>query len=69
MLLHEANNLILFQGIIESPDIPAIYNHKIAGEGGTLPLLPRCFWLRVQTPLLVGTPKREAGTRGALSPI
>jgi hypothetical protein len=38
MLLHEANNLMLLQGIIESPDIPAVYNYEIAGEGETLPL-------------------------------
>jgi hypothetical protein len=58
MLLYEANNLMLFQGIIESPDIPIVYNHGIVGEGETLPLRPRCFWLRVLTPVLVGSPKR-----------
>jgi len=33
MFLHEANNLMLLHGIIEPPDIPAVYNHEIAGEG------------------------------------
>jgi hypothetical protein len=48
---------MLFQGIIESPDIPAVDNHEIAGEGEALPLL-RCLWLRLLTPLLAVTPKR-----------
>jgi hypothetical protein len=33
MFLHEANNLMLLHGIIEPPDIPAVYNHENAGEG------------------------------------
>jgi hypothetical protein len=37
--LHEANHLMLLQGIIETLDIPTIYNHGDAGEGMAL-LLP-----------------------------
>jgi hypothetical protein len=39
IFLHEANHLMLFQRIIKTPDIPAVYNHGDAGEGMTL-LLP-----------------------------
>jgi hypothetical protein len=62
MLLHEANNLMLLQGIIKSPDIPAEYNYSFAGEGETLPLRPRCFWLRVRTPHWIDTSKIGAFT-------
>jgi hypothetical protein len=41
VLLYESNNLMLFQGIVKTPDIPARNNHVFSGEGGTLlPLLP-----------------------------
>jgi hypothetical protein len=41
--LHEANNLMLFQGIIKTPDILVVDNHEFAGEGGTLPPLLFCL--------------------------
>jgi hypothetical protein len=40
IFLHEVNSLMLCQGIIKTPDIPAIDNHEFAGKGGTLPPLP-----------------------------
>jgi hypothetical protein len=41
---------MLLQGIVHSPDIPAIDYHRFAGGGNFLPLRLRCFWLRVLTP-------------------
>jgi hypothetical protein len=39
MFLHEADNLMLLQGIVESPDVPTVYDHESAGEEGeALPL-------------------------------
>ena len=41
MLLHEARQLMLFQGVVEPPDVPAEDYHMCVGEGRTLPPLPR----------------------------
>jgi hypothetical protein len=60
MLLHEANNPMLLQGIVKSPDIPAVNDYSIVREGETLPLRPRYFWLQVLTPHCTDTSKRGA---------
>jgi len=51
ILLHEVHNLMLFQRIIKSPDVPAVNYHQIVGEVGGLLPLPPDFLL----PLLVAT--------------
>jgi hypothetical protein len=63
MLLHEADYLMLLQGIVKSPDIPAVNDHSFAGEGEALPLRPRCLWLRVLTPHWVATSSRGTFTK------
>ena len=60
MLLYEADNLMLFQGTIESPDIPTVNYHISAGKGETLPLRSRFFWFRVLTPFLADTSNEGA---------